>query len=109
MASLDAAKVDLSIGWGDAELLADFGIGSDILGRTEDMEPEPAAVVEDEEVRAGAGVEFVVVVERADCLVELAAAAPAPSLADEVRLTEFEWSSEWFTFWPFWAMMPTQQ
>ena len=99
----------MSIGWGDAELLADFGMGSDILGRTEDMEPEPAAVVEDEEVRVGVEVEFVVEVERADCLVELAVPAAAPSLADEVRLTEFEWSSEWFTFWDFWAMMPTQQ
>lgn len=39
------------------------------------------------------------VVELADCLLELV--APAPSLADEVRVPEFAWSSDWLAVWDF--------
>jgi hypothetical protein len=38
-------------------------------------------------------------VELADCLAELG--VPAPSLADEVRLPEFAWASDWVAVWDF--------
>lgn len=56
----------------------EIGVGSDIRGRIED----------------GIGPEVL------DCLLaELG--APAPSLADEVRLPEFAWSSGWVAVWDF--------
>lgn len=68
------------MGWGDSEFEAEIGVGSDIRGRTEgDMAPELA--------------------ELADCLVGLV--APAPSLADELRLPEVAWSSGWFAVCDF--------
>lgn len=58
------------------------GVGSDIRGRME-------------EDAGGLGPALLVPVEVADCLAELG--VPAPSLAAEVRLPEFAWSS------PGWA------
>lgn len=81
-------------------------MGSDILGRTVDDEPEAVFVLVAEE-EFGVEFEFVWVVVVADCLVELAVPVPAPSLAEEVRLTECDWSSELFPFWDFWAMVST--
>lgn len=91
-------------------MLPDFGVGSDILGRMVDVELEAVFVLVADDVEEEFEVEFkivVLVVEVADCLVELAAPAPAPSLAEEVRLTECDcdWSSECEPFWDFWAMV----
>lgn len=41
--------------------------------------------------------------ELLDCLVEFG--DPAPSLADEVRLPEFAWSSGWVAEGDLWAMV----
>lgn len=70
------------MGCGDAvsevEEVEIAGVGSDIRGRME---------LEDD---TGPG------------LLEVAElVAPAPSLADEVRLPEFAWSSGWFAVWDF--------
>ena len=61
-------------GCGDSELEVERGAGSDMCG----------SVVEEERAP-----------ELLDCLVEFG--DPALSLADEVRLPEFGWSSGWAT------------
>lgn len=82
-ASLDSGfepeDVDFAIGCGDADLLPEIGVGSDILGNTRAEEPDDPA-----------GYRDVVVVW--------------PSLG----VDECEWvfSSECFTFCDFWAMVP---
>jgi hypothetical protein len=64
-------------GCGDSELEVEIGDGSDMRGRADGgMAPELL-----------------------DCLAELG--DPAPSLADEVRLPGFAWSSGWVAVWDF--------
>jgi hypothetical protein len=68
-------------GCGDSEAGVKVGVGSDIFGRIEDeMGPELVG-----------------------CVAEFG--APAPSLADEVRLPEFACSSGCVAVWDFWAMV----
>lgn len=68
-------------GWGELVPEAGAGDGSDMRGRIED----------DDEL-----------LELFDCLVD--ADAPAPSLAEEVRLPELDCSSGCVAGWDFWAM-----
>lgn len=77
------------MGCGEPDLEeVEIGVGSDIRGRMDDeLGPE--------------------LLELAACLAELV--VPAPSLADEVRLPEFGWSSDWFAVWDFGAMVGRQK
>lgn len=62
--------------------VVEIGVGSDIRGRMEDEDGMESGIL-----------------GLAECLIELV--TPAPSLADEVRLPEFAWSSDGLTVWDF--------